>query len=1121
MDLESKTKLLRSSIIEQFIARTDIEGKKKNVDFGIELNTKFENGSLWFIFSKNNDHHSFNIPIPYEDNGVFLIKQNEVRRAVCPYFIRKDDLTLSYFAVMQKIVCDDTTDFIPKALIKKIPFIQQIVYSYSNGNISTIIYNLQRAINEVINKMPLHETYLNSWVMNRRLVIIDPIFDSCKSPEDRLAYQIEKNRAYFDRGWTSIGLADGNLADKNYILTRDIRHLTPFGMHYHNPQRNLYSTLGMKGDELPKVRSQSMQDLMDQGITRKGWNFFTLFVDIPDVFEDQIMVDLEHKDKYITYEKRYECFDKLHVHKGKVIKKGQILSTSNSGTIKKFDINCDKARVKRITKSATNVGGTITEVSNVVIEYKRNFRDGVKLTNLHGNKGVIRMKDLGYAIDPRTGKSRKIDVIVSAKSIKKRKNFGQILEALLNNTQEDVKVIPDNYKVDISYVSKILKMNNLPEDGTWVCNTYMGELEGICGEVFWGVIASVENALWDENTTIKRDIKGLRRAGLKLSHVEIRALETRFGKDNALLTEILSYAQGSDNIHENLKILKSKRGELPSDVPIYHVKDLLSVDQSSGTIVDEECIKNTIVDDYFATDGFIMQLPITYQVTLDDDGKVAHEGVANLLLPDSEKVYRFDKVYIPKSSMRKCWKHDNGKFGLNEIGVLVNNMLVMSHRYLADPQNTITIRMLYNSVYTYFSKISKILSTKRGYISRLGMSVRYPFSSKAVATLSNRLPENTVEIHRNMAKILRVTNGDVVLVERFPCLGFMSIRPQKIRITNDELCKYTIRVSGNSLCSLGLDFDGDVIYLASFHTEEAIKLLRKEWEQPNEMCYEVIQHLNNKVGVPETNCLNISDYHITPFEDLTADALAVLVDKATGVKSHTGPVIALSYNIMRILENSEVKDDQKVNVAIEVFLDRVGNTVFKQKHGVLSLHSIVIDAICTGDVDVLVKHGFNRDTSTTICNIIRKKAADIGINNLHSYHHKAKEKGWSNVINRIVRKENKIYFASRANLEGCQLLEHLKADQVDIPSKVLKLVMSGKSDNAKTVLEDFMDNDAINTIKDTNNRDACKILMDYVEKMLTVTTISDDAHAVMTAGSRKIFKNRSTGICLGGDNSFI
>ena len=70
-------------------------------------------------------------------------------------------------------------------------------------------------------------------------------------------------------------------------------------------------------------------------------------------------------------------------------------------------------------------------------------------------------------------------------------------------------------------------------------------------------------------------------------------------------------------------------------------------------------------------------------------------------------------------------------------------------------------------------------------------------------------------------------------------------------------------------------------------------------------------------------------------------------------------------------------------------------------------------------------------------------------------------------------------------------------------------------------MEDFMDKDAINTIKDEDSRDACETLMDYVEKMLTVNTVSDDAHKTMIAGQEELFKNRSTGICFGGSNNFV
>jgi len=1091
MDWNEKARLFCSSVIGQFVSRTEVEGRKQGIDFGVSLEVTQEKGACWFTFTKDDETHSFSVPLVFVENNVLLLEQNEVRRAVCPYFIREDDMILDYYSVMQRIITDTPTGLVSPALLKKSPFIQQVVWSFSNGNTSVIMYNLQRAINEVVNRMPLHDTALNSYIMNHRLIIIDPAFNAIRSPEDRLDYQIEKSKAYFARGWTPIGLADGNLADKNYTLMCDIRHLTPFGMKYHNPQRNLYSTLGMKGDELPNIRSQSMQNLMDSGITRKGWNMFTLFADIPDCFEDQIMVDKRHANKFITYEKRYQCYGLVKVKKGQKVKTGQTLSISDKGMAKKFDVDCDNAKVLRISPSLVNVGGVKTEVFNVVISYRRYLRDGVKFTNLHGNKGVIRMKDLGRAVDPSGKGLRQIDVIVSAKSIKKRENYGQIMEALLNNTspginQDNPMVLDDYYEVPEGMMEKALSGNGLPSDGTWHCETYVGPVDGVCGDVFWGVIASVENSLWGEGATVRKNTRDLRTAGLKFSHVEMRALQTRFGKDNPILGEILTYAQGSDDLHESFKILQSKKGILPEGTPRRHTFDVKFVNQSSGTIVDEEYLTDTVVDEHFEPDGFTMQLPVAYQVWRDASGEVVYEGAPVQKIPDDIKeVYTFDTIYIPKASMRRCWKHDNGKFGLNEIGVLINNILVMAYRYAGEPTETRHISMLYRSIASYFSRIADMMGTKKGDISKLGMSVRYPFSSKAVATLSNRLPENTVEIHESMAKQLRISNGDVVLVERFPCLGFMSVRPQKVRITQDEMARYTIRASSNCLCSLGLDFDGDVMYLASFHTPEARELLHAEWEYPNSECYSIICRLNDSIGTPGGRDFSLADYNISAFEALTAETHATMVSNITGVKSHTGPVIALAYNLMRILENSNVCDLQDTNVAIEYFLDTVGNTVFAQKHGTKSLHAIVTEAICCGHVEALAKEGFDRATSQTIVDVITEKARALGVNNLEQYYKKAKENGWSNIINRIVRQQNKIYYASRANLEACVLLDHLEAPAVDIPSRILKDILSGKVGALRTKLEECLDQDALDGIRNTDHKDACRTLMDMVEDLLS------------------------------------
>lgn len=1095
MDLSESARMFCSNVVGQFISRTQIEGKKRGVDFGITVKFEMNDDTIWFSFTKGKETHSFSVPLLKEEKSVMLIEQNEVSRAVCPFLMKDEDVALDYYAVMTRILIDTRLEgIISPSLIKKGPFIQQVVWSFENGDTSRVMYNLQRAINEVVNRMPLYETDMNSWVMNRRLIIIDPVFDEIRSPEDRLQYQIDKSKYYFSRGWTPIGLADSNLSDKNYTLTFDIRHLTPFGMRYHNPQRNLYSTLKMKGDELPKIRSGSMQALMDQNITRTGWNLFTLFVDIPDVFEDQIMVDLSHRNKYVKYDKRFQCYGMLRVKEGQSLKRGQTLSIAKDGMVKRFDVDADRAKVKKIKRSFVNVGGVKTEVFNVMVEYRRYLRDGMKFTNLHGNKGIIRMKELGHMIDPRSGETRKIDVIVSGKSIKKRKNFGQVLEALLNNTTPEEQkpiVLADDYEVSMDVVKTVLKANGLPEDGTWAGETYVGPQEGICGEVFWGVSASVESSLWDNGATIRKNTRGLRTAGLKLSHVELRALQTRFGKDNAVLDEILSYAQGSDDLHEYLRILKGKKGEFSEGLPVHHVLNLKYVDQSGGTIVDADAIKGTIVDEKFEPEGFLMQLPIAYQVIRNARGEIEYQGAPlRGQLPEGQ-VYTYDKLYVPRAALRRCWKHDAAKYGLSELGVLLNNILIMSYRLLGAVTEPRHYTMLYNAIGLYFSRVAKILGTKRGEIAQLGMSIRYPFSTKAIATLCNRLPENTVEIHEEMAKQLRVKNGDVVLVERFPCLGFMSIRPQKIRTTKDEMARYTIRVSGNCLCSLGLDFDGDVIYLASFHTPEAKELLRKEWEQPNAECYDVICSLNNKAGCPTVDNSGLDDYNISKFEDLTAETHAAIVSNATGVKSHTGPVIALAYNMMRILENSHVADDQATNVAIEYFLDRVGNTVFKQKHGVKSLHAIVTEAICCGDVETLVSEGFDRATSQTIVDVIREKAKALRVYDLVRYYHRAKERGWSNIINRIVRMENKIYYASRAQLEGLELLDHLESEAVDIPSKILKRLLSGKVDSVRTKLEEILELEATDVIHNDSWREACISLMDLVEGLLKPSEVPE------------------------------
>jgi hypothetical protein len=1081
---------------QDFYARTRSEGKKQGVDFGITMTTEVKDRTLWLHFQKE-ERLSVSIPLPYVEDGIEFISQNEVARALCPYWLEEEGQCLDYLQIMRRVLLDKTSGILSKGLVKPTPFIQQVVYGFINGNASIAVYRLQKAVNEVVNRMPLHETNMNSWAMNNRLMIIDPAFDEIRSPQGQLNYQVAKARRHFDKGWTALGLSDGTLADKNYLLQQDIRRQTPFGLRYHNPQRNLYSTLGMKGDELPMIMTESAAALLEQGVSRKGWNWFTCFADVPDIFEDQILVDKSHTNKFVEYHRRIQVFGHLKVKKGQKVRPCQVLGFAPDGEEVKFDVECEKAWIEKISRTTISVGGAEEPVYNVVIRYRRYFKDGFKITNMHGNKGIIRMMDLGYAIDPRTGKKRKIDVIVGGKTIGKRKNFGQVLEAtsscILEADGHESAVIPDDWQLPLEQIKAGLVRRGFNEDATWKCDTYAGKLKAVCGSVFWGCIKTPEDQIWSKNDTICRNGCEVRTAGLKLSHVEFRALDTMFGEDNGVVDEVMSYMQGTENLHEMLMMLETKRGKLPEGKPIISVDDVKPVDQKFGTIVGGQYIGGTIVDEYIMPEGFVLDLGGNYQTLLDKDDDIIHEGLTldlNLMSPKERaevaEQYITRWIYVPSGVLRKCWRHATGKYGLSDIGVLINKVVLMVQRYragLSDPaaDQDLNKRLMVTAIADYYHKIAQKMGSKRGEISTHGMSVRYPYSAKAVAALSTTLPKNTIEIHRSMADQLCVTNGDVVLTERFPCLGFMSLRPQKVRVTDDPHCKYVIRVSGNSLVSQNLDFDGDVLFVASFHTKAARALLTKEVENPNPTTYKEIKWLNERKGAPHIKEFTLNDYRISPYEDLTNEEHAVIVEKNTGVKAQTGPVVALTYNIMRIAENSDLGRDHKSKVELEMFTEKAAQSVFEQKHGGKSLYEIVIDGVCTADAEMLIEVGFRRGITERLCLVVAEKAMALGVRNLRWYHQQVKERGWSNIISKIVREFNKVYFASRAKLEGIRLLKFLHSPAVDIPSKMLQWMLAGKAKNIKTELDKELDRKATCKIKSGRIRSACGSMLEAIE----------------------------------------
>ena len=1083
------------------------------------------------------------------DKGIGLLKCGDVTRVLCDYWLEREQKQLNYHDVIHQILCDDLNAAKPH-LQSLSPLIHKIVKAFDKDQVSYMVSETQRLINDVVNAMPLHETDMNSWAMNYRLVIIDPAFDDIRDPNERLNYQVEKNRVYYENfGWTAIGLSESVLADKNYLLTTDLRLLTPFSQ-YHNPQRNLYSTLGMKGDELPRVRSQSMEKLIGQGISRKGWNMTTAILDMPMNFEDQILVDKRHLGLSHTIERRFVIFgEKLLVKKGDKLKAGDALGYCQDGQRVTMDLRCDEARVLKVRKDIINLNGDKVSAWTVMIEGKRFLRDGSKFSNQHGNKGVVRFLDLGFAVDPRTGEEIPIDVIISAKSIKRRKNFGQIFEALTNNVTKDLFgqiaveqetvtqaqldealeeqrkqissgdrkliggilkarysisgqqikailkeqkrqsgpiVVEDNITVDNINLRAKLKSKDLPEDGTWMANTYCGEFQAIVGSMFWGVTKDAEDQLWDGDRTVVTNNRELRTSGLKFSHVEMKALVTRFGPQNPVLKEILSHSQGVEILLDEIRILRSAKGDIDPSYPVVDAKDVGFVDTADGIFHPLAAIKGTIVDEEFMPEGFALRLPSYFQVIIEK-GRLDNftwglpQEVQN---PDEKIEYMYNTIFVPNALIRRCWRHASGKWGLNTVGAHLNRIIICCHKFIISGDVNDEMDLM-RAISRYFGNIARSMGGKTGELSTYGMAVRYPYSSRAIAVLSEDLPDNTIEIHRDMANILKVKTRDVVLAERYPCLGFMSLRPQYVKVSDNPQCKNVIRVNGNNLISMNLDFDGDTLFLASFHTPQAIEALRKEMTEPNELCDQVVKQMNSK-KVPEYCEMTLDDFNICRFPKPNNDDHAEIVRKATGVKSHTGPVIALVYNLMRIVEKNVDYSQVGQHVNLEVLLDFLGNSVFQQKHGIRSLQEEATDAICTADVEKMAELGFEREPSQLLCNLIKKEAASIKVFNLARYHQKAKENGWSKIINRIVREKNKVYFASRATLGPFNLLEHLMSPPVDLPSFMLSHVLRSQKEKIEEKIERIKASRMkIKDVLDTDDmRDAYEMLASYIDKIM-------------------------------------
>jgi hypothetical protein len=110
----------------------------------------------------------------------------------------------------------------------------------------------------------------------------------------------------------------------------------------------------------------------------------------------------------------------------------------------------------------------------------------------------------------------------------------------------------------------------------------------------------------------------------------------------------------------------------------------------------------------------------------------------------------------------------------------------------------------------------------------------------------------------------------------------------------------------------------------------------------------------------------------------------------------------------------------------------------KVKENIGSLESLCKEAICCADLNLMLAMDFPEEASKKLCEIISLEASDIGIEDLRKHYLRCLKEKKSNIINTIVRRKHKIYFASRSNLHPIRLLEHLRAAPNDICAYMFK-----------------------------------------------------------------------------------
>jgi len=376
--------------------------------------------------------------------------------------------------------------------------------------------------------------------------------------------------------WTSISQSSGNCGRTMYMAEEckinDIGCFTKRGRVYCDilnknlivPEYNRRRTTASNFKASSKLVSPDKPMVFpeDYDNNLNGKHLLTVHAIMPGVYKEQIVMSKSAARKMTCVIPEKQTFVvpgwckqslKMEAKAGDIVRPNQIIGSYSDGE-ETITLKCHvkrEAKLSNISEIRTKVANTVC--TKLIVEYERFhiLRSGDKITNRHGNKGIVNIipDEQMPKID-----GKPAEVVTNALATLKRRNPGQIVEAMLNNIAEESgpAPVPHFLEGEDGNIPSALIKECKPQK-----HTYNGQtVEAWSGKVFWIVLDKFSHQTNTHACSRKLSDDGIyansgKRSGTRI-YITVMQLMLSKGWDKLLYRLIDEYATGSDRIQKYL-----------------------------------------------------------------------------------------------------------------------------------------------------------------------------------------------------------------------------------------------------------------------------------------------------------------------------------------------------------------------------------------------------------------------------------------------------------------------------------------------------------------------------------------------------------------------------------------